>query len=249
MATPPLLGLAAQAVRAAASALGFLTTLPVPWLSQLDGDDFARANGFYPLAGLLVGLGSGGVWWLAHTAQLGLMVSAALSLITWLALTGMLHFDGLLDSADAVFATKTPAERLGILKDVHVGAFGFGVGGGALLLKFALLGEMTTWWWPAAAAICARGLVVLPMRLYPAARSTGLGASSRAGWWPLGLVLTAPVALLPHAAPALVASTITTLLVAAFCARKLGGGLTGDVYGACIELSELAALLALTSWR
>lgn len=233
-------------LRAAASAIGFLTTVPVPYLERLDGQDFARASGFYPLAGAVVGLGAGATLWAAQALGLGAEVAAALGLGAWLALTGMLHLDGLLDCADALLASKTPAQRLDILKDVHIGAFGFGVGAATLLLKFALL-EQAAWWWPLVAAVAARGLVTLPMQHYPAARSSGLGVASRRGWWPLALGLSLLTLLAPLGWVAWLAALLGTWLTAAFCARRLGGALTGDCYGACIELAELAALLALAA--
>lgn len=236
--------------RAVGAALGFLTTLPLPFLPHdLEAADFARASGFYPLAGALVGLGVGGVWWLASWLHLGPQVSAALALCGWLILTGMLHFDGLLDSADAVLVSKPPAQRLDILKDVHIGAFGLGVGGAALLLKFALLSApQMQWWWPVIAAVTARGAVTLPMQFYPAARQVGLGAASRGGWWRLALLLSLGVLLGSGGGLALVLGLASSLATASFCARRLGGGLTGDSYGACIEVAELAALLGLQVW-
>jgi cobalamin synthase len=37
------------------------------------------------------------------------------------------------------------------------------------------------------------------------------------------------------------------LLLARFFARRLGG-MTGDVFGGCIEAAELAALLTVSAW-
>ena len=235
-----------QVLRPAHLALTFLTTLPLPHILEIRDGDFARASGFYPLAGWVVGGLAALVLWLPLPIPAG--VHAALALTCWLAATGLLHFDGLVDTADAVFAMKSPERRLEILRDVHVGAFGLATGGLALLIWWSLLGSAR----PAEvllAAVTARTVLLAPMNLFPAARVDSLGARSREGRWGVALLLASPLLLLPIALPHLLAALATALvaalLVARFCASRLGGGINGDVYGACVVCAELAALLAL----
>jgi adenosylcobinamide-GDP ribazoletransferase len=92
------------------------------------------------------------------------------------------------------------------------------------------------------APVLARAAVLIPMNLFPAARAESLGARSREGNWPVGLAFALPAALL--APVAAIAAVLAGLSVAAFAARRLGGGISGDVYGAIIETSEIAALIA-----
>ena len=42
---------------------------------------------------------------------------------------------------------------------------------------------------------------------------------------------------------------LTLYLVGRWAARRLGGGITGDVYGALCELTELLCLLGLSGWH
>ena len=232
-------------LRAAHLALTFLTTLPLPHVGEVNEGEFARASGFYPLAGYAVGAGVALMLWLSAALPGG--VGAALALAAWLALTGMLHFDGLVDAADALFATKTLARRLEILSDVHIGAFGLASGVTALLLKWSLLGALGSPLWAVVAAVAARLVVLAPMNLYPAARPESLGARAREGWWPLACLIALPVLLIPLAWAGLLGALAAALLVARFAASRLGGGLGGDAYGAIIECAEIAALLA-TLW-
>src|SRR2546430_3927226 len=51
-----------------------------------------------------------GVWW-AIEGQLGALAAAALVVTADLALTGALHFDGLLDSADGLLPHLRPERR------------------------------------------------------------------------------------------------------------------------------------------
>ncbi len=229
-------------LRAARLALTFLTTLPLPHITEVRAGDFARASAYYPLAGYVVGGLVSLLLWLGLPLPGGVM--AALAVGAWLAVTGMLHFDGLVDSADALFAVKSPAQRLDILRDVHVGAFGLAVGVLALLTLWSLLAAPLPWYAPLVAAVSARTLLLLPMNLYPAARQDSLGARSREGRWGAALLLAAPTLLLPGAWAAWLAALAVCLGVAAWSARRLGGGLSGDIYGMIVVTAELAALCA-----
>lgn len=218
----------------------FLTTLPLPHVGQVQDGEFRYASGFYPAVGWTLGALLVLAAWIASFLPSG--VSAALTLAVWLGSTGMLHFDGLVDSADALLAAKSPARRLEILGDVHIGAFGLAVGVIALLLKWSALEAHPSALGLLVAPVLARGAVLLPMNLFPAARAESLGARSREGNWPVGLAFAVPAILLePVAALAAVAAAF---LVATFAARRLGGGISGDVYGAIIETCEIAALIA-----
>lgn len=227
-------------LRALLLALTFLTILPFPQPREVQEGDFARASRFYPLAGYVVGGLVALLLWLPLPLPVG--VRSALALAAWLALTGGLHFDGLVDSADALFSAKPPEKRLDILKDVHVGAFGLATGVLALLLCWSLLAAPIPFFAPLVAAVAARTLVLLPMNLYPAARPGSLGAVSRpSGGW-LAPLLAAPTLLLPGAWIAWLTGLVAALLLARFAALRLGGGLTGDTYGLIIVGTELAVL-------
>ncbi|PID53263.1 MAG: adenosylcobinamide-GDP ribazoletransferase, partial [Micrococcales bacterium] len=124
-------------MRALVLAVGFLTVIPVPHHPVRDRD-FSRASGYYPLAGYLIGATVAATLW-AASLVLPPVVTGALAGAVWLGVTGMLHIDGLVDSADAVLAAKPPAERLRIFDDVHVGAFGVGAGACYIVLLVSVL--------------------------------------------------------------------------------------------------------------
>lgn len=228
--------------RAAHLALAFLTTLPLPHIQRVEDGDFARASAYYPLAGYAVGGLVALLLWLPLPLPDG--VRAALAVCGCLAITGMLHFDGLVDSADALFAMKSPEKRLDILKDVHMGAFGLATGVLYLLTLWSLLSAPIPVFAPIVAAVAARTLVLGAMNTYPAARQESLGASARQGRWGLALLLALPTLLLPGAWAAWLVAGVAAWLVARFAAARLGGGLSGDIYGMIITVSELAALCA-----
>ena len=234
-------------MKAFRSALAFLTTIPVP-SADLTADDFAQASRWYSTVGLIIGL----LLVLGDQALQYLLperVTAVLLLALWIALTGALHWDGLLDCFDALLAPVPPERRLEILKDVHIGAFA-AVGGGVMLLLYvALLLELRQTeriWALLLAPIIARWLVTYAQARWRYARSSGLGTFMR----------LAPQTMLIGASPLLlmlfggwrpiIVFACTFLLIhllAHWMARSLGGGLTGDCYGAICEVAQVLVLL------
>ena len=218
----------------------FLTTLPFPHVGEIRDGEFAKASGYYPAVGWTLGILLAVAAWLTSSLPSG--VGAALVLALWLGLTGMLHFDGLVDASDAVLATKTPLERLKILSDVHIGAFGLAVGVMQLLTKWSALNAHPNFLAIITTPVLARAALLIPTNIFPAARVESLGARAREGNWQVGLLIAAPAILLnPKGA---IVAVITALVVSSFAARRLGGGIGGDVYGSVVELCETTILIA-----
>ena len=229
------------------TALTFLTTLPAPRHTPPPGG-LSGAAGWFPSIGLLLGGLLWGVQALTATVfdswLTGLLVVAA-----WAVLTGGLHLDGLADCGDALLAATTRERRLEILRDPRLGSFGAVTLILALLLKAAAAGTV-----PGVALLLAptwaRWLILVAARL-PQARPGGLGASFAAGLTPRALLiaLTVPVVLLLAGGalwPSLLAITVAG--AAALAAVRLAlarlGGVTGDVLGLVVEVSEISLLLA-----
>ncbi len=224
-------------------ALAFFTVLPVGGEVRHEPGDLARASGWLPVVGLVVGAAVATAGLLTEPLPAGL--GAAIALAVWLAVTGMLHFDGLLDCADALLAPAPAQRRLEILKDVHAGAFAVGVGGLALLLKWQALAasEAGVQW--VVVAVAARVSAVIALERWPQARSTGLGAeASGLALWPSAVCIVGAFAVNPLAA---VATVVVGLVATATYARRLDGRITGDVLGAVIETAELGGLIAIAA--
>lgn len=233
----------ARAIRPLRFALAFLTVLPVRAPADSTMDDFRRSVAWYPLAGWAVGVLVAGAALLLAGIDPGLR--AALVLCAWLGLTGFLHFDGWVDCADALLAPRSPARRLEILRDVHAGSFAVAGGGLLLLLLWSLLRLAPEPLLLLALPALARAAVLPLIAFWPAARSEGLAASTRPqgkAWIAIAAATALPAAILcPWEA---FAAGLTALLLGWWAARRLGGGLTGDVYGAAIALAEVAGLFA-----
>jgi adenosylcobinamide-GDP ribazoletransferase len=221
-----------------------------------DRTAFASAQAWYPLVGLLLG-GAVGLAWLLADAVLPRPPSTALAIVALAALSGGLHLDGLADTADGLFGGRDRESRLAIMRDSRTGSFGAIAIAAVLLLKWSALLSIATSGATFAALLVApalsRGALVAAIGRYPYARESGMGArfpeAARGLPTIVALVLAAVIALVVYGPAGLAVAIGATLLavgLAWYPYTKLGG-LTGDVYGALIELIEVAVLLAAAS--
>ncbi|MGO4500726.1 adenosylcobinamide-GDP ribazoletransferase [Paenibacillus sp. 2RAB27] len=256
-------------LRACVAAFQFLTRLPIPVQIDYTERVFQRSSMFYPLVGFVIGL-------LLMVAGAGLsyvlptMPASILLLAIWVILTGGLHLDGLMDTADGILSHRPREQMLEIMKDSRVGAMGVIVCVLHLLLKFSLIYTMLDTYQAgdrgslllllAIVPIWSRWFMVAAIRMWPYARpNSGLGSLFR-GVNSKHVTISLVVALLtttlcictanPISLPSwsivLGFMAITTLVgsgIAAYISSKLGG-LTGDTYGALNELLESVLLLA-----
>ena len=122
-------------------ALGFLTRIPVPLKGEPQAGEQGQSMLFYPLVGLVIGLGMMFLAWLLGSTSA--TVSAALLLLFWVLVTGALHLDGLADSVDAWLGSHGDRERaLAIMKDPASGPAAVVVLVVVLLIKYAVIVEL-----------------------------------------------------------------------------------------------------------
>ena len=228
-------------------AWSFLTVLPAPGQRMASAEEFVRSRVWYPAVGWALGaFWAAAAWGLSRLGWPAGLQGAVLLAVP-LFLTGFLHFDGLLDSGDALLAAKSPQQRLAILKDVHMGSFAFGVGGLWLIATWQILSLSPAWLFLLCLPVLSRTSFLGPIYLFPYARAIDASSLSRESrslsWrWIFPALFAAPaVWLFPREAAVVLA---VQLAVALWAARRLGGGITGDVYGAALCLSETAALAA-----
>lgn len=78
---------------------------------------------FFPLIGVPIGALTWLVFWAGGFLELERVFTAALLTLVPVLVTGGIHIDGLLDTADALSSWQERSRRLEILKDSHAGAF------------------------------------------------------------------------------------------------------------------------------
>jgi adenosylcobinamide-GDP ribazoletransferase len=216
----------------------------------------ARTLSWFPVVGALIGAILGGVWWGADRLWPP-VVAAALVVAVDLGLTGLLHVDGLVDTADGLLPQLPRERRLEIMAEPTVGAYGVAVAGIVLLLRVTALASMAPDVLLLAGIWCgSRTAMAVAARAVPYARSEGGLASALLGgdWRPVGLAgLIGAVSLAAFAGGrpgelAVAAGLVASAGVVALARRRLGG-FTGDVLGAAGMVGETVALLvAAAKW-
>jgi adenosylcobinamide-GDP ribazoletransferase len=220
-----------------------------------------------PVAGLLVAIPAAAVL-LAVQAGGGSgprrLLAAALAVGVLALLTGGLHLDGLADTADGLGSRRPRAETLEIMRRSDIGPFGVAALLFTVLVQVTALAAVAPGW-PAAGAVAVAAVTGRTSAVLatgpgsPPARPDGFGALV-AGGTTVRARVTAGTVLLALAAGTAAAAwggypavRAVIAVLAGLCAgdllrrlaRRRLGGMTGDVFGALVEVSAAAALLAL----
>jgi adenosylcobinamide-GDP ribazoletransferase len=232
-------------------AISFLTTIPVPVPKDTQPEDFGRAAIWFSAVGLMLGAALGLLGWGAGMVFSPLIVGVLLT-AAWAALTGGLHLDGLADCCDGMLSAAGVERRLEIMKDPRLGTFG-GIGLLlVLLLKTALAAELAArglWLAFPLAASLGRWFILIAAR-QSRARPGGLGDAFARGVQTRDIIvsLIVPVGLIIWSGAGSLVGVGAACLVCLgviSAARRLLGGVTGDVFGMVVELSETAVLLGM----
>ena len=235
------------------TALQFLTKAPIAAARTVDDKVMARSMAYFSVVGLLLGVAAAGVyyvfalWFSSTVAIMGAIIFAIF-------VTGNLHGDGLMDTADGIFSGRPRERMLEIMKDSRVGSHGVMAGVLVVFLRFVLLGEMDS-------TSIMMALALAPVlgrwaQVYGAARYTyvrangGIGSfTDHVGWRELALnsIVAAGLGLVLFKLSGLIVLGITlaaTILFFEFIKSKLGG-ITGDTLGAANESIEVLTLLTI----
>jgi adenosylcobinamide-GDP ribazoletransferase len=252
---------AARAGRDLAASLRFFSILPLPVPAEPAAPAFSVFAWAAPLAGALIGLIAALALAVARGLGLPPTLAAVAAVATLALVSGCLHEDGLADFADGLAAGRSRNERLAIMRDSRIGAFGATMLTLTLIARVAAIAALAGGGAaPAAAALVLAGAAarlgaLVPLTALAPARSDGLGAS--AGRLAPAAFLAAAAAT---AAVALVVGVGWLGIVRALLAAALGvaaaggiavlaqrrlGGQTGDVAGAAEQAAEIAALVGL----
>lgn len=231
-----------------AAAFQFLTRLPLSHLTYTP-NTLSRSAKFFPLVGLAVGSVAAALhhWLLPH---LPVAVVALVVVLFSTLVTGGLHEDGLADAADGFGGGWSREQILEILKDSRIGSYGalaivFSIGARVLLLS-SFSSSKFAWYVISAHVLCRWSVLPLGHLLSAARKQASQGArlARQISWASLlvgALIAFGIVAYLLRMAafgPIIAVSTIT-LLSGIYYQRRIGG-VTGDCFGATIQLAEIS---------
>ena len=242
-------------------ALGFLTRLPAGRL-DCTAKDIGQSARWFPLVGAVLGAIYAGTAWLLRP-YFPRLVAAAIITALDAVLTGVMHFDGLADTADGFGAGRTREDVLRIMRDPAIGSYGACALFLALVFKVAAIGAFIG----GARAVPAllltpvlgRWSAVFSSALARYARAEADDAQKSVGS-PARFIgrtelIIASVTAAPFALPMWRWRGVAAMALAAaatagwtyICKRRIGG-VTGDTLGASVEMTECLVLVAFAAW-
>ncbi len=240
-----------RVIRSFVIAFSTYSRIPTPQVEWSD-ENRKYAMCFFPLIGAVIGLMLWGWLWLCDVLGLGALLRGAVGALLPLVVTGGIHMDGFMDTSDALASWQTRERRLEILKDSHVGAFAVMGCAGYLLLTAGLLSEAAAAHGPMllGAFVISRAMSAWALAAFRSARPKGMldsfAQAAHKRMVAIGCITYAVICVLLWA---LCGGwlALACLLTAALClayyrhmAYKQFGGVTGDLAGWFVQMTELA---------
>ena len=211
---------------------------------------------FFPWVGLAIGALEYGWFCLASWLEFGLLFRTAVMILIPVLVTGGIHLDGLLDTADALSSWREKERRLEILKDSHAGAFAVIIGICYFVICFGAASEVRKEFLP---VLClgfavSRSFSALSVTNFPNANPKGTAAVFGKNSYKRSVNLTMVIYLILLGAGGILLDPLSGILMMAaagltffyyhYMALKYFGGITGDLAGFFVSLCELMMLLA-----
>ncbi len=241
--------------------IAYVTIFPLSKFIPADAEPIGLAK-YLPAVGALIGMLLATCCIALQALSVPPLLSATIIVVLWLLVTGGLHFDGLMDTADGICSHQNLERTLEIMHDPRVGNFAVIVGICTIALKIAALSALITAvpeQMPLLLLLSpcfARLVETWAIGNYKYARESGKGkAWHESTLFPQDFFWAAviPLVLLLTAVFKGHSSTLLLLFIGLTAASgfavgayldKILKGHTGDTYGAVVELSETLPLVA-----
>ncbi|MEA5082630.1 MAG: adenosylcobinamide-GDP ribazoletransferase [Lachnospiraceae bacterium] len=235
-------------------ALAMYSKIPVPQV-KWDEKNMKYAMCFFPLVGAIIGLAFVGIFRVCTILAFGDIAKGVMLTVVPVLITGGIHVDGFIDTADAVSSYAPREKRLEILKDPHVGAFGIIWTIVYFIIYFGFCSEINE----KTVIIIAMGFIFSRILSgygaisIPKARNDGLLVTFADGakqnvvqtiLIALGFVVAGIMAKINFLLGCLtVASALMVYYLYKKFAIKTFGGVTGDLAGFFLQLCEITILI------
>lgn len=233
-------------------AISLLTRIPI---SSTILEPRPQSAWAWPVVGFGLGVLAGAAIWVLMALGAPNSVATIVGLAMMVLLTGCLHEDGLADTFDGLWGGQNAEQRLEIMRDSNIGAYGVTALVIAFFARFLGIFESIDDIHPiivlTVSGALSRTVMMVAMHLCPTARNEGLAATT--GRPPVkvalfGIIFSTILCIIffgwQFLIP-LIAVSIAGLLISLLAIRKIGG-FSGDTLGASQQTSEIACLLAFT---
>lgn len=235
------------------SALQFLTIFPLK-IKNLTDKTLSFSLIYFPVVGLCIGLIVSGINVLLYNLSFPSQALNIILVVALVCITGGMHLDGLSDTLDAFLSGKSKDGMLTIMRDPHIGVMGVISLICVILLKTGLLAVVL---YPRKAiavilmCIISRWVAVMLVFLFPYARQEGKAGvyvkGVNAKIFTISLIIAVLCNILIWQFRGLIVLVVTAGFAYVFgvISTKKINGITGDVLGAAIELSEICSLFTI----
>ena len=245
-------------------AVGTLTALPVPPPRRVNRSVTGFAMVVAPLAVVPLGVVVGLVCWAGRELSLDAFAVSAAAIGALAMGSRALHLDGLADTADGLTASYDKERSLNVMKSGNTGPAGVAILVIVLVVQIAALANVIHRpYGPVLAGVlvCASraALALACMKGVPAAREDGLGVTytqtvprvvTVALWAAIAAIISATIELTKvpwwHGLLGAVAAVLVVGLLLQRSVKRFGG-VTGDTFGASIELALATLLISATA--
>jgi len=229
-------------------AFQLLTIIPITHSFTANNKQLGYSSLYYPVIGLFIG----GILFISASllGNISIQIQSVLILMLWVLLTGGLHLDGLADCADAWVGGLSNKQRsLEIMKDPASGPIAVVILGLLLLLKWSIINtilQQQVLFILFLAPMLGRLAILLLMQSTPYIRSGGMAEILVANLPKSAANILSIISLLVgvyYLGLLAISFMLVMLFIIRHQAIKRLGGVTGDVYGAAVELVEASVLL------
>ncbi|WP_294351426.1 adenosylcobinamide-GDP ribazoletransferase [uncultured Clostridium sp.] len=236
-------------------AFSMYSKIPMP-RTDWNKDNMKYAMCFFPLVGAVLGIIVLAFGKLSEILSLGDIFRTSIYVIIPVIITGGIHLDGFLDTSDALSSYASKEKKLEILKDPHTGAFAIISAAIYFVLQFGVWSEVKgkTLFILALSFVLSRSLSALSIVTFKCAKNSGLAASfSDAAqkekvkytmYFYILIVLVIMILVDKFLGISAFISAIVTFLYYKHMSMKEFGGITGDLAGYFLQISEL--IMAIT---
>lgn len=238
-------------------AFAMYSKIPMPkveWKEQ----SMKYALCFFPFIGVVIGCLELFFLWLSDKMKCGILFQSCVAAVISILITGGIHIDGYMDTMDALHSYQNKERKLEILKDSHIGAFA-----GIMLIVYYILyiGALSElngreeYFLFGIGFIISRTLSGLALVFFPAAKKTGTlySFASMAHKRTVRMVLIFWLLLIIGFAiqvdwirgMGLIGGNLILFFYYKWKSQKEFGGITGDLAGWFLALSELVTAVIL----
>lgn len=233
------------------SAIQFLTIIPCPTRHEFNA---RAALPFFPVCGLIIGIAlividtAASIIWPRP-------VVAMVDILALVVISGALHLDGLADTADGLYGHRETERALEIMKDSRVGAMGLVAVLCCLAMKWVAISNITGHYkiWLLLIPAYSRASVLFGIKFLPYGRpGEGTGKTffdpplQRKDFWGVGLLMILSLLTCGGFILVNVCFAIVVFTILGWYSKKING-ITGDMLGALIEVTEVALFMVAAS--